>query len=92
MYIINYRMNWLKLTNRIINPRYINSIIIEKNQFIIELNNLKTDGFVFGVAGCLFGNNGIKPSDIYIDIKNDDYIKVVEWLNKNQLKKLIKKN
>ena len=83
MYIINYRMNWLKLTNRLINPRYINSIIINKKEFIIELNNLKTDGFMIGVIGNTIGNITVVNEDIYIDIKNEDYIKVVEWINKN---------
>lgn len=77
----NVCSNFLKLSNRIINTKYIEQIIIKNDNYKIYLISKDVGGFF------LFSSGGVSTKDYYIEVcKNEnlsDYTIVNNWINKN---------
>jgi hypothetical protein len=74
-------MNFIKLTNRIINIAKINQIIIKKNKFNIYLNNGNN---IFGIilygSGCVYSNE--EEIKICEKENSEDYKIMQNWIKK----------
>ena len=79
----NIMSQFIKLSNYIINIKYINSIVIKPNKYHIHVISNKFDGSNWTIAG--FGFGTISSHNYEIEIcksKNSfDYKIVSDWIN-----------
>uniref|UniRef100_A0A6C0KT49 Uncharacterized protein n=1 Tax=viral metagenome TaxID=1070528 RepID=A0A6C0KT49_9ZZZZ len=71
-------MNFIRLSNRIINLSYISSIIIKENRYTIKMLHFDMSGVMLFASGSLSTD-----SDIHICRKKDpqDYGVMSNWIN-----------
>lgn len=75
---------FIKLTNMLLNPNYINKILITPNKYNIYISNKEIDGYVWLLTGTGLGS--IKTCDDKIEICKTkdpiDYKILSEWMDK----------
>jgi len=71
-------VNFIKLTNMIINTKHINTILIKPHKYHIYIMNCKKDGF------CLFSSGIFWSDDQEIEICSNkqsiDYKIITDWM------------
>ena len=74
-------MSFIRFSNRIINPAWIQSIEIVPNAYKIIMSDPHTDGFILFSSGSISSTN--KPVWIQKDKHPDDFQIVTKWIEKN---------
>jgi hypothetical protein len=77
---------FIKLTKMLINEKYIQSIIIKPNKYVINLNSNKIYGSTWSIAA--FGNGTICSYNYEIEVcetqHSHDYKILSEWIDKQK--------
>lgn len=82
-------MRFLRLSNYVINPKYINKIEINttKNKIIVNVLSTSFSGFISGVyiSGVGYiGSNDISYS-FSRETNENDYNKILKWIEENTI-------
>jgi hypothetical protein len=72
-------MSFIRFSNYVINPAWIQSIEILPSSYKIRMSDTKTSGWLFFSAGLVDSYN--KPLLIYKDKEPDDYELMSKWIS-----------
>jgi len=74
-------MSFIRFTNRVMNPAWIQSIEIMPSAYKIIMSNPHTDGFILFSSGSIHTTN--MPIWITKEKEPADYEKMTKWMEKN---------
>jgi hypothetical protein len=75
---------FIKLTNMILNTRYIHKILIEPNKYNIHIVTTDINGFHWTIGACGLGNISTNSYNIQVCETSQpiDYKIVTDWISK----------
>ena len=81
----NDMTRFLKLTNMVLNTKYINAILIHPNKYYIHMTSNKFFGHIGLCYGCGYGfvSSGNEQIEVCETKHPNDYKIVSEWIDKN---------